>query len=142
GRHFDLLLSEPVEFPLHVSSTRLADNPGELFPIDPEQMTALPPIRTALKTRRRSERGTVPVELHAKLTEIGTLDLWCSEVEGAQRTWRLQFDVRSATQTDVNAHESAAEAQGFIDESAWQSCQEVLERTFGAAANQSPETLI
>jgi hypothetical protein len=142
GRHFDLLVSEPAEFPLYVSSTRLADQPGELFPIDPEQMTALPPIRTALKTRRRSERGIVPVELHAKLTEIGTLDLWCSEVEGAQRTWRLQFDVRSATQTDVDAHESAAEAEGFVDESAWQACQAMLERTFGATATQSPETLI
>ncbi|MBC7855601.1 MAG: Hsp70 family protein, partial [Pirellulaceae bacterium] len=59
NRHFDLFVSEPAEFPLYVSSTRLADRPGELFPIDPEQMTALPPIRTALKTRRRSERGTV-----------------------------------------------------------------------------------
>ena len=69
-------------------------------------MTALPPIRTALKTRSRRERGTVAVRLHGKLTEIGTLELWCSEV-GGERTWRLQFDVRSATQTDVAAHESA-----------------------------------
>ncbi|MCE9525181.1 MAG: Hsp70 family protein, partial [Planctomycetales bacterium] len=88
GRHFDLLVSEPAEFPLYVSSTRLADRPGEMFPIDPEQMTALPPIRTALKTRRRSERGIVPVELHARLTEIGTLDLWCSEVDGVGRSFR------------------------------------------------------
>lgn len=168
NRHFDLLVSEPAEFPLYVSSTRLADQPGEMFPIDPEQMTALPPIRTALKTRRRSERGTVPVELHARLTEIGTLDLWCSEVEGVgrsfrgtesapiqslataktppdpfvPRTWRLQFDVRSTTQTDVEAHESAAEGEGFIDESAWQACQSVLEGTFGKESTQSPETLI
>ncbi len=171
NRHFDLLVSEPAEFPLYVSSTRLADRPGELFPIDPEQMTALPPIRTALKTRRRSERGTVHVELHARLTEIGTLDLWCSEVEGvptkgvgslcgpvsmsmdnlsaaktpdpfAPRTWRLQFDVRSTTRTDVEAHESDAEGEGVVDESAWQACQEVLDGTLGIAASHSPETLI
>ena len=168
GRHFDLLVSEPAEFPLYVSSTRLADRPGELFPIDPEQMTALPPIRTALKTRRRSERGIVPVELHARLTEIGTLDLWCSEVDVVgrnfrdhasnendkssapkippdsfvPRTWRLQFDVRSATQTDVEAHESAAESEGFIDEDTWLVCQQVLAETFEADARQSPDTLI
>ena len=167
-RHFDLLVSEPAEFPLYVSSTRLADRPGEMFPVDPEQMTALPPIRTALKTRRRSERGVVPVELHARLTEIGTLDLWCSEVDGVgrsfrgpestpsqnpsaaktlpdpfiPRTWRLQFDVRSATQTDVEAHESAAEGEGFIDEAAWQSCQRELDETFGKAASKSPDTLV
>jgi hypothetical protein len=69
------------------------------------------------------------VELHAKLTEIGTLDLWCREVEGT-RTWRLQFDVRSATQTDVEAHESAAEGEGFVDEEAWQACQKEIEATF------------
>ena len=62
---FDLLVSEPVEFPLFTSSIRLTDQPGELVPVDPEQMTALPPIRTALKTRSRRERGIVPVQLHA-----------------------------------------------------------------------------
>src|SRR5437764_15420085 len=74
-RQFDLLVSEPVEFPLYTSSVRLTDKPGDLVAIDPEQMTSLPPIRTALKTRSRRERGTVSVHLHAKLTEIGTLEL-------------------------------------------------------------------
>ena len=32
GRRFDLLVSEPAEFPLFVSSTRLTDKPGELVP--------------------------------------------------------------------------------------------------------------
>ncbi len=129
GRQFDLLVSEPVEFPLYTSSVRLTDQPGELVPVDPEQMTALPPIRTALKTRTRRERGTVPVHLHAKLTEIGTLELWCREAAGG-RTWRLEFDVRSATQTEVAAHESAAESQGFIDEAAAAACRDVLASVF------------
>ncbi|HEX5104729.1 MAG TPA: Hsp70 family protein, partial [Pirellulaceae bacterium] len=43
-RQFDLLVSEPVEFPLYTSSIRLTDQPGELVAVDPEQMTALPPI--------------------------------------------------------------------------------------------------
>jgi molecular chaperone DnaK (HSP70) len=140
-RQFDLLVSEPAEFPLYVSSTRLADRPGEMFAVDSEQMTALPPIRTALKTRRRSERGTVAVELHAKLTEIGTLELWCSEV-GGERSWRLQFDVRSATQTDIEAHESAAEREGVIDEETWRAITAVLAGTFGTAGNDDPDGLV
>ncbi len=141
-RQFDLLVSEPAEFPLYVSSTRLADRPGEMFAVDPEQMTALPPIRTALKTRRRSERGTVAVELHAKLTEIGTLELWCSKV-GGERSWRLQFDVRSATQTDIDSHESAAEREGFVDEETWRTIYAVLEGTFGPAGKGGdPDGLI
>jgi hypothetical protein len=140
-RPFDLLVSEPVEFPLYTSSIRLTDRPGELVPVDSEQMTALPPIRTALKTRSRRERGTVPVHLHARLTEIGTLELWCSEVAG-QRIWRLQFDVRSATQTDVAAHETDAEVQGFVDESVAASCRTVIDDTFAAAGKAEPGTLI
>ncbi|MEQ8790959.1 MAG: Hsp70 family protein [Pirellulaceae bacterium] len=140
-RRFDLLISEPVEFPLYVSSVRLADQPGELVTVDREQMRPLPPIRTALRTQRRNERGSVSVELHARLTEIGTLDLWCTQVEGDRR-WRLQFDVRSATQTDVAAHESDAEAEGFIDEAAWERCHALIEQTFAADGPDDPAGLV
>jgi hypothetical protein len=140
-RQFDLLVSEPVEFPLFTSSIRLTDRPGELVAVDPEQMTALPPIRTALKTRSRRERGVVPVHLHGKLTEIGTLELWCHEV-GGERTWRLQFDVRSATQTDLAAHQSADESQGFVDESIAAAMRTVVESTFGPAAGSDPNRLM
>ena len=131
-RRFDLLVSEPVEFPLYVSSTRLTDRPGELVSVDREQMTPLPPIRTVMRTRKKGETETVGVNLHARLTEIGTLDLWCSEIEG-KRSWRLQFDVRSATQTDLEAHESAAESEGFVDEATWQECRSAIEQVFGAS---------
>jgi hypothetical protein len=140
-RQFELLVSEPVEFPLYISSIRLTDKPGELVPVDPEQMTPLPPIRTALKTRSRRERGAVGVRLHGKLTEIGTLDLWCSEI-GGERSWRLQFDVRSATQTDIAAHSSDAETEGFLDESVVATCRSVLEDTFGPRAAVDPAMLV
>ena len=158
NRQFELLVAQPAEFPLYVSSTRLADRPGEILEVDPEQMRALPPIRTALKTRRRGDADTAAVELHAKLTEIGTVDLWCAErieptreprsethsethsetprePRGAPRSWRLQFDVRSATQTDREAHESAAETQGMLDEQVWFECLRVLDSVFPLAAS-------
>jgi molecular chaperone DnaK (HSP70) len=140
NRKFNLLVSEPVEFPLFISSTRLTDLPGELIPVDRERMTPLPPIRTVMKTARKGEAEVVPVHLHARLTEIGTLDLWCSEVDG-RRSWRLQFDVRSATQTDVAAHESAAESEGFVDEAVWQQCQTLLQNTFGPEGGDKPANL-
>ena len=139
-REFNLRVSEPVEFPLYVSSTRLTDRPGELIAVDREQMTPLPPIRTVLKTRKKGQRGTVSVNLHARLTEIGTLDLWCSEV-GGRRSWRLQFDVRSATQTDVAAHDASAEREGFIDEATWDELDDLLRATFGPEGNDKPEGL-
>jgi len=139
-RKFDLLVSEPVEFPLYVSSTRLTDRPGELVAVDSERMTSLPPIRTVLKTRKK-DAGAISVNLHARLTEIGTLDLWCSE-SGGRRSWRLQFDVRSATQTDVTAHRGEAEAEGFIDETTWDDCQTAIEATFGPNGNEKPARLV
>jgi molecular chaperone DnaK (HSP70) len=139
-RKFNLLVSEPVEFPLFISSTRLTDLPGELVPIDRERMTPLPPIRTVMKTQKKGEPEVVPVHLHSRLTEIGTLDLWCSEIDG-RRSWRLQFDVRSATQTDVTAHESAAESEGVVDEAVWQQCRALIENTFGPGGADKPEGL-
>jgi molecular chaperone DnaK (HSP70) len=145
-RSLDLVISEPVEFPLYVSSIRLADRPGEMIPVDRDQMTPLPPIRTAMRTRRKSERGHVPVHLHARLTEIGTMELWCSEIEAAghpsqNRSWRLQFDVRSATQTDLTATETTGEQQGLLDEAAWQAAYDTIAATFGPAGCESPEGL-
>lgn len=137
---FELRVSEPVEFPLFVSSTRLTDKPGQRIEVDREQMTPLPPIRTVLKQRSKAERGSLPVQLHARLTEIGTLDLWCTQVGGKGR-WRLQFDVRSATRTDVGAHEGAAEQAGFLDESIWEAMEELIQGTFGPRGNQPPERL-
>ena len=78
---FQLLISQPVEFPLWASSTRLTDRPGDLVPIDREQMSPLPPIRTVLRARSRRETGTIPVHLHARPTDIGTIELWCSAAD-------------------------------------------------------------
>ncbi len=140
-RTFALQISTPVEFPLYVSSTRLTDRPGELIEIQPEQLRPLPPIRTVLRTERRRESGTVPVRLHARLSEIGTIELWCTEV-GTERSWRLQFDVRSATQTDIEARETVGEAAGVIDEETWRRCEETLAAVFGPNATEKPEGLM
>jgi molecular chaperone DnaK (HSP70) len=139
-RTFDLQISQPVEFPLYVSSTRLTDAPGEVIAFDREQMTPLPPIRTVLRTGKKEPAERVAVRLHARLTEIGTLDMWCAEADG-RRTWRLQFDVRSATQTDIAAHAGAAETLGFVEEQAWERCRAAIAETFGPGASAKPEGL-
>lgn len=130
---FELRVAQPIEFPLFVSSTRLTDRAGELVPIDPEQIKALPPIRTVLKTGRQKEAATVAVILKARLTEIGTLDLWCSEVNG-KRSWKLLFDVRSTTQTDLSAHEATGERQGVFDQEATNAARSVIVNVFGEQA--------
>lgn len=134
-RTFELAVRQPVEFPIYVSSTRLTDQPGDLLTVDAEQMTALSPIRTVLETGKKGPAAAISAKLHARLTEIGTLDLWCSEV-GGPRTWRLQFDVRAATQTDRESHTGAGEAQGVLDDATVRTCRQLILSTFAGQAKR------
>ena len=58
---------------------------------------------------------------------------WTSGAAPAQddRRWRLQFDVRSATQTDRLATATEGEQAGFIDEGTWQECERLIANVFG-----------
>ena len=140
NRDYELTISQPVEFPLFVSSTRLTDQPGEIIQFDREALSQMPPIRTVIRSRSRNEKGTVSVHLNSRLTEIGTIELWCSEV-GTERRWRLQFDVRSATQTDVEEQASASDTQGLVDESLWDKCYEKIAEVFSQDAKEMPAGL-
>jgi hypothetical protein len=112
------------------------------LPIDTTQLTPLPPIRTALHSRDE-QRDVIPVELHARITEIGTLEVWCSEASG-ERKWKLQFDVRATTRTDIRLHEAAAERAGFVDEQTVQRCRALIAETFTGAPREPAlaETLV
>lgn len=138
---FSLLIRQPVEFPLFVSSRRTTDKPGELIAIDPLELNTLPPICTVLRSGKNLEADSVKVLLNVRLTEIGTLDLWCSEI-GGNRSWKLQFDVRSATRTEIAAHSAEAEKEGFIDNETIESCKKLIADTFSPGASIQPSEII
>ena len=137
-RTFKVRTSEPVEFPILVSGTRLTDKPGQIIPFDPEQLTSLPPIRTVLTTRKRGENAIVDARLSATLTEIGTMELWCEQTDGSRR-WQLQFDVRSATETDRMAHTGIAEQSGIVDQEMIAAAATVLRGIFGSGGEVRPD---
>jgi hypothetical protein len=126
-QRFELLVRQPAEFPLYVSSTRTGDAPGAIVPVNAEEFSALPPIRTALRAKTE-ETGTVSVHLHARLTEIGTLEVWCSEADGS-RKWRLQFDVRAATRRDIQPG-VAGQSGVLIDEEPVRQCVDLIQQAF------------
>lgn len=137
-RIFKVRTSEPVEFPILASGTRLADKPGKIIPFDPEQLSSLPPIRTVLTARKRGEAAVAEARLSATLTEIGTLELWCEQVDGSRR-WQLQFDVRSTTETDRVAHTGSAEQSGIVDQEMISSAATVLQSIFGKDGTTRPD---
>ncbi|AKU91418.1 Hsp70 family protein [Vulgatibacter incomptus] len=83
-----LVVGEPAAFRFFASSTRREDPIGAM--IEPTGLDELAPIETTLQ----GEQGQiVPVRLHAKVTEVGTLEL-SAEEEASGRRWKLEYDVR------------------------------------------------
>lgn len=138
---FELTLAKPVEFPIYVSSTRLVDAPGQVIDVDPAELTPLPPIRTVLHAHRKSDPQTVRVRLHAHLSEIGMLQLSCRSAH-TNRSWRLEFDIRSTTQSEIAAHESSAESEGFVDEELVSAARSAIVDVFGESASEPPSKLM
>ncbi len=143
GRAFDLRIRQPAEFPLYVSSTRTRDQPGDVVVPDPLELSALPPVRTALRGRPGAEGSdTVPVRLHARLTEIGTLEVWCAEAGGKNRQWKLPFDVRAATRTELDAHAAEGERAGIVDEDTAARGRTLVRETFEGNDTAAVESLV
>ncbi len=95
GRTFQLALGRPVRFPLYSSTRDRSDHPGDVVAPD-DELEELPPLATVLRTPS-AETADVAVRLRASLTELGTLELWLTTLEGFRRRWRLEFAVRGET---------------------------------------------
>jgi hypothetical protein len=92
GQEFGLVVGAPAQFRFLGSTTRRLDTVGTLvedWEGDAEELT---PLETTLEAPSRTGQ-TVPVHLHSKVTEVGTLELWCLSRDGQQR-WKLEFNVR------------------------------------------------
>ena len=92
GQEFGLVVGEPVDFRFLSSTVRRNDTVGTLVEDWEGQVEELPPLTTALEAHK-NEGQTVPVHLHSKVTEVGTLELWCLSRDGKQR-WKLEYNVR------------------------------------------------
>jgi molecular chaperone DnaK (HSP70) len=93
GRDFLLLVDRPVAFPLASSSVRPQDRPGDLVTADPDSFRELPPLQGLMRVGRKAKVEQVPVRLEARVTEVGTVELWCRS-RTDDRRWRLQIQLR------------------------------------------------
>ncbi|MBR5626174.1 MAG: hypothetical protein IKW74_00970, partial [Thermoguttaceae bacterium] len=135
-RTFSLTVDRPVSFPIFVSSTRLTDEPGEIVRLNPEETIPLPPIQTVLRTRNRAgQESGVVVELCGRLSQLGTIEMFLRKVRqegdrGRLPSWKLQFDVRAATETDREKERTTGEKEGILDETLIESVQQTLRQVF------------
>jgi hypothetical protein len=92
GREFGLVVGEPAEFRFLSSIVRKQDHVGDLLENWSGEIEELSPLEVTLNLD--SKQGTVmPVRLESRVTEIGTLEVWCVSREGGQRS-KLELNIR------------------------------------------------
>lgn len=121
-RRFRLRLGRPVRFNLVTSAADRHHRAGDVVTLQgsDEGLQRLPPIATVLPTTQGGGRAAgasqVEVQLEARITEVGTLEMHCVAMHAqgdspgtsalpAQR-WQLEFQLRgdAATQADPAGH--------------------------------------
>lgn len=115
---FALTLGQPVSFSLCANSQDRSYSVGDKVDLEGEHFIDLPPLVTALKSSSDSTQQ-VQVNLVARLTEVGTLQIDCAAVDSLQR-WSLEFSIRGApaqqlASTAVSLPKKFSEALALID---------------------------
>ncbi len=99
GRQFGLVVGEPVRFRFFGSTVRRHDEVGTLLEEWADgEFEELEAIQADLPADGRSPGEIVPVTLHARVTEVGTLKLEAVPRQGSER-WAVEFNVRGSSES-------------------------------------------
>ncbi len=133
-RDFDLLMGQPVAFPLASSSVRPGDRPGDLVAADPDSIREMPPLHSVMRVGRKARAERVPVRIAARITEVGTVELWCQS-RTDDRRWRLQIQLRgpSGAQAPRPAIAGGPADQVVIEQSELDAAMAAVRTAFGPA---------
>ena len=104
-----LVANRAVAFRLYSSLVRTEDPLGtvvEFAASDPELHTHAP-LHAVIRFGKPSGERLVPVKVGVRLTEVGTLEIWC-ESKMSEHRWRLQFELRKAKAMEAPRRQPAA----------------------------------
>jgi len=129
--NLQLIANKPVSFRLYSSRTRTEDQPGDIVEFPKQSDDGEPhlhaPLNAVLRFGKAGER-LVPVKLGAKLTEVGTLEIW-ADSKASEHRWRLQFELRKAS-----AQQAAARPGAVISDEALAAAEALVPAAFAADA--------
>jgi len=91
-REFGLVVGEPAEFRFLSSTIRKQDRVGDLLENWAGEIEELNPLEVTL-TVEGQQGSVLPVRLESRVTEIGTLELWCASHDDTNR-WKLELNIR------------------------------------------------
>ncbi|HEY7333372.1 MAG TPA: Hsp70 family protein [Bryobacteraceae bacterium] len=149
--NLQLVANKPVSFRLYSSLSRTEDAAGNVveFPRENNDLHLHAPLHAVLRFGKAGER-MVPVKLGARLTEVGTLEIW-ADSKISEHRWRLQFQLRKAAAAQgpsrpaaVISDETLAAAEALIPATFVDSAVEPeqlpgkLEQTLGLGRNSWP----
>ncbi|WP_176058378.1 Hsp70 family protein [Paraburkholderia sp. BCC1876] len=130
-RTFALRLGHPVRFHLVSSSADAVYRAGELIDLADGDFVRLPPIATVVQPRGASTPRETVVRIATSLTEVGTLDVHCIELDDPAQRWLLEFQLRGDT-AQVNLAADPAQARHpRLDDAI-----EQIDRSFGTRAQK------
>ena len=131
-----LIANKPVSFRLYSSLLRTEDQVGEVVEFSPAEVDGNlhlhAPLNAVIRFGKTGER-LVPVKLGARLTEVGTLEIWADSKVSDNR-WRLQFELRKSAATASPGRPAAV-----ISDEAIQTAEALIIDAFGAAAMATEE---
>jgi hypothetical protein len=98
-----LVVGEPVAFRFFASSVRRQDVVGTLLDVwGSDELQELDAISASLPPEGRHAGDVVPVRLHARVTEAGTLQIEALPLTGSER-WKVEYDMRGERQERAEA---------------------------------------
>ena len=98
GDDIGLVVGEPAHFRFFSSSVRKDDHPGNVLDRwDETELAETDSLEAALPADEAIDEPYVPVRFHSRITELGTLELWCVSTKSPGR-WKLEFSVREDVQ--------------------------------------------
>jgi hypothetical protein len=134
-----LLANKPVSFRLYSSLSRTDDKLGDVvdFPLSDLEgnLHTHAPLNAVIRFGKKAEERMIPVKLGARLTEVGTLEIW-ADSKISEHRWKLQFELRKAGKTTESSKPAAV-----VSEVAVHQAQELIRSTFGTGAAGAPEEL-
>jgi len=151
--NLQLVANKPVSFRLYSSRTRTEDQAGDIVEFSQDADLHLhAPLNAVLRFGKAGER-LVPVKLGARLTEVGTLEIW-ADSKASEHRWRLQFELRKTGASKapsrpaaVIADDALAAAEALISgtftgDNEPQQLPSKLEQTLGLGRNSWPLSAI
>jgi hypothetical protein len=93
-REFGLVVGEPAEFRFLSSSVRKQDQVGSLLEDWGDDIEERSPLQVTLNLDGQLGK-IVPVRLETRVTELGTLEVWCVSRDGNR--WKLELNIREKT---------------------------------------------